>query len=259
MHAGSSGEALEERAKQFGDELLETLQGTVESNAETFDYTVVETGSRALGTLRSTPQPYVQLYAQGEGGLIPTFTMGIEYKVFFNHFLTVQQSSIRLGLAGGGREEPIFRYEYLREPNGKTPSAHLHVHGHRDEFIHGMLLGTTGRPGKRHQGIQQKGTKAHLPTMSQVHFPLGGRRLRPGIEDVLELLIEEFGIAPAQEEWRPFLEKRREQWRRLQTRALVSQNVGFVKEILDDLGYEVTPRGEGTDLAGQQDPALREY
>lgn len=250
---------VEARARLFGEQLREMLIRTVKSNAEAFDYTVTEVNDLAVCTLRSTPQPRVQLYSLVEGEEVPTFGLELEYRVFLGDFLTVQQSS--MGVALGESNEPIFRYEYVRAPDSGISTAHLHVHGHRDEFIHGMLLGSGKRSDRRLKRIQKRGLRAQFPTMSQIHFPLGGRRLRPGLEDVLELLISEFSVAPADGEWKAYLEGQRRKWRRLQLDTLVSRNLNQVVAKLDQLGFEVRPKQDsGAELpVRDEDPAMHEF
>lgn len=87
--------------------------------------------------------------------------------------------------------EPIFRYHYRRNSGGGLPTAHLHVHGHRDEALALMLGGRDrGRVKERLRGLQS----GKFPRLSRLHFPLGGPRFRPGLEDVLEMLRVEFEI-----------------------------------------------------------------
>lgn len=249
--------ALEGRARAFGDDLLETFRSTVESNVEEFDYRVTETtGGHLIGTLRSTPQPRVELYSRVDDELVSTFGIGVTFRVFYDQYLTVEESSIDVGLGASDRDEPIFRYEYQRHSDSDLPIAHLHVHGHRDEFVHGMLLGTTGRAKQRSQALATKRLKATRPTMSQVHFPLGGPRLRPGIEDVLHLLISEFGVA-TKPNWRKCLEAQRQDWRELQLRTLVQRNPRLAADALNGMdGYEVISQSA---TAFPQDPAMGRF
>lgn len=249
---------LEARARKFGRELLETLQRTVESNAEEFDWTVTQlSNGNQVGTLRSTPGPQIKLFSKAGDQLIATFGIAVEFKVFFDDYLTVQESSIAVGLGDSERDEPIFRYEYVRSPrNPALPVAHLHVHGHRDEFIHGMLLSSAQRPKDRWKKIEKSQLKAKLPTMSQVHFPLGGPRLRPGLEDVIHLLITEFGVA-SKPGWYEFLNQRRREWRTLQLRALIHRNPDLAAEVLSEKGYSVeAPQGH---QGSPPDPALTRF
>lgn len=253
-------QSVEDKARQFGEELRSTLSNSVECNVEEFDYKVAEIDGLQICTIRSSPQPRIQLCARvGEDGEhVPTFGLELEYKVFFREgYLAVQKSSMTVGL--GKAKEPLFRYEYDRGSRS-VPTAHLHVHGHRDELIHGMLLGSSGRTTRRLKALQKNGLDATLPTLSQIHFPLGGRRLRPGLEDLLELLITEFGVAPAREDWKSYLATRRRAWRELQLDTLIARNLGRVIEVLDEHGYKVRPMepAEGAEVSSG-DPALEEY
>ncbi|GAB3845859.1 hypothetical protein [Nesterenkonia populi] len=250
---------LDERAKEFGQKLLNTIKSAVKCDAEEFDYTVSEAKGQRFGTLRSAPLPSVQLYGKVEDELVPTFSLELEYRLFLGEFLTVHESSVKVGLGPSERDEPLFRYEYVRNPHGQLPTAHMHVHAHRDEFIHGMLLGTTNRANRRLKEMAKKGLRAELPTLSQIHFPLGGRRLRPGLEDILELLITEFAVQPASERWREHLEAGRKDWRETQLRALVDRNEELVLDELRERGYKITSPPKITKTAQSLDSALTEY
>ncbi|MDQ1286067.1 MAG: hypothetical protein QG663_1493, partial [Thermodesulfobacteriota bacterium] len=48
---------------------------------------------------------------------------------------------------------------------------------------------------------------------SSVHIPIGGTRFRPCIEDVLQMLISEFGVDRIDQTWREALDKGRTRWR----------------------------------------------
>ncbi|CAM2813274.1 MULTISPECIES: hypothetical protein [Dermacoccus] len=83
--------------------------------------------------------------------------------------------------------------------------------------------------------------------MDELHFPLGGARFRPALEDVLQMLVEEFGV-DAVDGWRKHLAQGRERWRRIQTRAVVRDAPDEAVATLRALGYLVTePEGEVLD------------
>lgn len=117
-----------------------------------------------------------------------------------------------------------------------------------------MMLSTSGRPKQR----LRKLTQGKLPYLSQIHFPLGGPRLRPGIEDVLEMLIREFGVkqkADAVE----YLAQSRAEWRRLQLRALLARNHSDALDYLRSEGYTVTPPGWTPAVTAPEDPAVAQW
>lgn len=53
------------------------------------------------------------------------------------------------------------------------------------------------------------------------HFPTGGSRFRPSIEDVLEVTRVEFDLEVDNNIWKPRLKEAREKWRRIQTASVV--------------------------------------
>lgn len=133
--------------------------------------------------------------------------------------------------------EALFRYEFVRDMRSLIPCAHLHIHGHRD-----ALADTMKRAGRRTARSKRRAVGAP-PRMNELHFPLGGARFRPPLEDVLQMLVEEFGV-DAVDGWSKHLEQGREHWRRIQTRAVVRDAPGEAVATLRALGYLVTePEG----------------
>lgn len=134
-------------------------------------------------------------------------------------------------------DDPLFRYEFVKEPQGDIPVAHLQVHAHRDAIAYAM-----GYPGSgsRRARRRLKGTDK-VPHLSSLHFPLGGARFRPALEDVLQMLIEEFGVQ-ASEGWRTVVEDGREEWRLLQLKSAVRDDLETAASVLRDNGYEVRPQ-----------------
>ena len=77
-----------------------------------------------------------------------------------------------------------------------------------------------------------------------LHFPIGGHRFRPCLEDVLQMLIEEFGVdVPAG--WRENLMEGRGMWREIQRKAPVSDHPEAAAQALEALGFGVEWMGEG--------------
>ncbi|WP_454050332.1 hypothetical protein [Cellulomonas sp. Marseille-Q8402] len=75
--------------------------------------------------------------------------------------------------------------------------------------------------------------------MSTLHFPLGGHRFRPAFEDVLEMLVREFGL-DTRDGWEDAVRTGRERWRGTQLRAAVRDDPASAAAALGDLGYAVT-------------------
>lgn len=160
-------------------------------------------------------------------------------------FLTVDSSSIS-AFAGASDRQPIFRYEYERGAR-TVPAAHLHVHAHQDAFTYTMTTaGMSTARGERRANSNQ------VPSLQEIHFPLGGHRFRPSLEDVLEMLIDEFGVdhdGAAREK----LAEGRERWRLVQTRAAVRDAPETAADTLRDLGYCVALPGDVTTPANRRD------
>ena len=56
--------------------------------------------------------------------------------------------------------------------------------------------------------------------LAELHVPLGGPRFRPCLEDVVELLIVEFGVDSG-DDWRIAIQEGRRAWREKQFRTAV--------------------------------------
>jgi len=110
-----------------------------------------------------------------------------EWNTTEEHF-TVNESSFKVGVEGVN--EPILTFDYGREFGDTVPVAHVNVHAHRDELMFAFMTAERGRGKPRGKGMQ----RGQIPRLSKLHIPLGGHRFRPSLEDVLEMLIHEFGI-----------------------------------------------------------------
>lgn len=154
-------------------------------------------------------------------------------------YLAVESSRIAVFTDSG--TNPLFRYEFTRSlesPN--LPTAHIHFHGDHPELAKAMAnCGDSTQLAKR----RQKGKKLEL---SSLHFPVGGARFRPCLEDVLQMLVHEFGIHSPGGSVRAAMEhlaNAREKWRRDQVKVCVRDAPEDAAEVLRELGYVVTPPG----------------
>lgn len=136
-------------------------------------------------------------------------------------FLAVHRSTYRLVHPDSRR--PLFRYEYGRDIH-TAPASHIHQH---DD--HPILSQVHAEAGRRKPG-----------SIWAMHFPTGGARFRPCLEDVLQFLITEFRLDTVPT-WRSAIEAGREAWRRIQTRSVVRDAPSDAVAILEELGYAVTP------------------
>lgn len=157
-------------------------------------------------------------------------------------FLAVETSSFAvLALAGGS--EPLFRIEFVRAPDAGIPSAHVHVHAHRDAFTHVVdrCGDKTARARRRRRSIDSGGS---VPKIVELHFPLGGPRFRPCLEDLMQMLIDELGV-DAEPGAAEALAAGRVRWRTMQLAASVRDSPETAAKVLRNHGYTVTEPDSG--------------
>ncbi|MBX3094256.1 MAG: hypothetical protein KF680_06960 [Cryobacterium sp.] len=106
-------------------------------------------------------------------------------------------------------KQPLFRLDYQADMH-TVPVAHWQFHAERGSLTHLLTLANQHRPK----------VVENPHTISKLHFPVGGERFRPCMEDVLQFLIEECGV-DSQPNWREAVDKGREKWRRFQLRSVV--------------------------------------
>lgn len=140
------------------------------------------------------------------------------------HYMAVHESSFRLV---DTRYRPIIRMEYLREP-AKVPSSHIHVHAQSGPLT--LFLARTGHRSPA--------------SVESLHIPTGGERFRPCIEDFLEFLIVDCGVAGS-DDWREQVDEGRAGWRDYQARSVVRERPELAAEVLRELGAQVElPQGD---------------
>lgn len=216
---------LVRHAQEFADTMTRTIRA-VTPRCDGFEAT--HSNNRLV--VRQCPDKGIVLTFNGQ----PLLVLKAEFYCEWNRenqFLAVQSSTIKVLTSAS--TQPLFRYEYLRDPNN-VPSAHLHVHAHRDAMTYVMTkVGrTTRRP-------QRRGGKDGIPALQDLHFPLGGHRFRPALEDILEMLIDEFNV-DHERGARDVLAEARAAWRMTQTKAAVRDAPGAAVEALTALGYHIT-------------------
>lgn len=134
---------------------------------------------------------------------------------------------------------PLLRFDYRRDMH-TSPCSHIQVHAHRGAWS--ALLARTGR--------------ANPHDLSSLHLPTGGARFRPGLEDVLQFLIQDCQF-DGRDTWRTTVEEARADYRRLQLRSAVRAMPSDAVRALRRLGYTVTPPPQGE--PGDNTNALTEW
>jgi hypothetical protein len=247
MAAANDDESLTAAAGDFADELTGTARGALGPDVPKFQAVVRRKGVRRSQHIRVLVAP-----ASSEGAVdvspIPLKIgehVRLELKVTYlctwdreRRFLAVDDSHIQVRMARV--PEPLFRMEFLRNPKSThVPQAHIQVHAHRDELTYLLMAGGDSQRARR-RASKASGAEPRIPRLQELHFPLGGPRFRPCLEDVLEMLIDEFGVDATPDAHR-FITEGRVRWRRLQTATVTRECPAEAARALRDLGYEVTP------------------
>lgn len=135
-------------------------------------------------------------------------------------YLAVHKSTFEL--LGFSDRQPIARLDFVRDAH-TAPAAHWNIHAER-----GTLSRLLGRTNPDHAGV-----------LSALHFPVGGARMRPCLEDFLHFLIHEFQIDVFPDAL-AVLADGRERWRRRQIGTLVRDAPDEAIRVLRELGYKVS-------------------
>ena len=174
--------------------------------------------------------PAIPLIRAGDDTESPALFLGVTYKVAMDaggeHLRVITSTiSLRVDVTGGKRvPRPLVRVEYNRaqlRPGGTA--AHVHLHANSPEMA--WVFGSS---------------RQAAPDLHALHFPVGGQRFRPTLEEFLLFLDREGLFNDWKDGWKPKVIQSLEAWERLQARATARQ---FPKEAigaLEALGYSVT-------------------
>lgn len=115
-------------------------------------------------------------------------------------------------------ESVVCHYDYDRDPDNAYPSPHLQVGG--DSPPLDAVCAASGAD----------------VTLARVHFPVGGRRFRPALEDLVEVLILE-GMATGRPGWEAVVEEHRAEYHRHQLAAAVRRDPDTALRVLREEGH----------------------
>lgn len=224
-------DSLEAQASSFAEDLTATVRALV-PDVSPFRARVLESSTVTRFTVRQEPDTGIPLLVAGQ----PLLTLKVKYECALDgvdQYLAINESTFHVFPGDKAAGEPLLRYHYRRTGSGDVPSAHLHVHAHRDATTHVMDgAGAATRRGK------QRAKSTDVPRMHELHFPLGGHRFRPCLEDLLEMLVTEFGVDST-----PMaissLRTGREVWRRKQLRTVVRDDPSEAASVLRSIGFQV--------------------
>lgn len=126
-------------------------------------------------------------------------------------------------IEGKSKPRPIVRVEYDRTDDRMQASAHVHLHANSPELA--WLYGLAGRP---------------APDLHSLHFPVGGRRFRPTLEEFMLFLDRENLFDGWADGWKPVLADSLDEWDRRQAKATVRRFPDEAIEVLQSRGYQIT-------------------
>lgn len=221
---------LSAEVTNFAGELIRTVEGVL-PDEHGFTAEVGPSGQRQHVIVNQDDDKGIPISISGQVVLRLEVSYRCEWNTTAEYF-AVNESSFKVGVEGVN--EPILTFDYGREFGETVPVAHVNVHAHRDELMFAFMSAERGRGKPRGKGMQ----RGQIPRLSKLHIPLGGHRFRPSLEDVLEMLIHEFGIdckADALEAIRDG----RKKFRSIQVNAATGDDPEAAASTLRELGYTV--------------------
>lgn len=213
---------LERQARELAGEISTALNGTVTDGVRLSIF-MNASGRAVIGyrANKNSPlgEPIALTISRAPGRLCleVLHTLGLDES---GQFLTTNKSTYTLKEIGSN--EPIVTYDYTRDPPNEYPEAHFHVHGESD-VIRSMLR-------RCERGSDKP---------SDLHFPVGGRRFRPCLEDLIEFCVLGRLVTP-REGWQEALEQSRERYRERQLQAAVRRYQVHAAEALRREGWRVS-------------------
>ncbi|RIX30269.1 hypothetical protein [Amnibacterium setariae] len=223
---------LRQEVESFADQMTATIEAVLPDVDGRFSVLVSSGRGNERIALRQHQRSGLVLSVNG----VPLMRLVVTYRLSWNgtqRYTAVESSQFKVFLAGSS--VPLMRFDYLRQPAASVPSAHVNVHAHRDEVVFAMM-----RAGDRDRGRDRSRTIAEgrVPSMRELHIPLGGHRFRPCLEDVLQMLLVEFGLdrVPG---YQAALDEGRKRYRVQQLRVAATDDLEAVADLLREMGYDV--------------------
>lgn len=215
---------LKAQAREFAAQTSELLNGTLTTGIR-ISPVVMQDGSALMGcgVTKTNPDPRpiplgrtnqrVWLYLLHSYGPDPE-----------GEYLAMTRSTLSLYTSEYMESEQlIVGIDYIREPANKYPGCHLHVHGDRDDLDR-IYLGDARDSRK----------------LRDLHLPVGGKRFRPTLEDLIEFVITEEMAIP-DNGWPKVLAEHRRRWEDLQLKAAVRRQPEVAADALKKKGWTVSP------------------
>ncbi len=143
------------------------------------------------------------------------YTLTADYQ---GRYLMVRSSVMTYGL-DTDTDHPLFHFDYERDKADGYPDAHLQV----DVDPPGWTALCRSRDLDKSFGA--------------LHLPVGHKRFRPTVEDLIRFLIVE-GLADHRTTWEAVLADSQRQFEEKQLRAAIRRNPEVARQALDALGTD---------------------
>jgi hypothetical protein len=205
---------LRQRIRQFADEVSRVLNRTI-TTAIRLSAVVEERRDDYLGWIGWNISP--RAFEPTAPFHVGTGYLDVRYRIDLDPdgYPRILKSRFALYAEQNYESDPLFRYEYQRGDK-PYPQAHFHVHG-QSEVLDRLGISQTETP------------------LRKIHFPVGGKRYRPILEDLLEMLILH-GWATGRAGWEAAIEEGRERYYKTQLGAAVRADPDAAIRVLRDMG-----------------------
>ncbi|MDE0236267.1 MAG: hypothetical protein OXN95_03465 [bacterium] len=223
-----STKSLEAQARQFASDISDLLNNTVTDGIRIS--TATTPGGRAVmgrGVTDKSPDPKpIPISPSDKKAAVFLYLLHSYEFDPEGVYLTMTQSTMSLYTSPDMEDDQlIVGIDYARNPGNQFPGAHLHVAGQRDD-LDAVYLGDARKTRK----------------LRDLHFPVGGKRFRPSLEDLVEFMITEEMVEP-RPGWEQEVKKHRARWEAIQLKAAVRRNQKDAATALREAGWDVTPPG----------------
>lgn len=209
---------LEREAARFADDLTAILNGTV-CNGIRLNRVMAQNGAAFIGH-KITKQQLSRAEGFELGGRKPSgIFMSLSYQLIPDEqgeYLMVRSSFVGLSTDAMANQE-LIHFDYERDKPDGYPEAHMQVIANSDAW--------------------SAAARSCDKSLAALHLPVGGRRFRPTLEDILEFLIVE-ELVQGHKAWGEVVREYREEFQRNQLWAAVRRSPEEVRKAYRSLHGE---------------------
>lgn len=141
---------------------------------------------------------------------------------------------------------PLFRYDYVSDYDSRLPKAHIHFHADHPDINPSEPMkdaqASLGHLGEGSKRARKRAKHRKRVNLSDLHFPVGGTRFRPALEDILLMMLEEYGVEPRNmkpNEAVAILRETLVDWRKSQVSAVIRDMPTLAIDFFESQGYKL--------------------